>query len=64
MFSCDTMVVSASHSRYQANILAKNSDRPTGEPQPHCFYEGKEYPDGESLASDITNYLVYEVLGL
>lgn len=46
MFSCDTMLVSASHSRYQANILAKNSDRPTGEPQPLCFYEGKEYPDG------------------
>lgn len=46
MFSCDTMLVSASHSRYKTNILAKNSDRPTGEPQPLCFYEGKEYPDG------------------
>lgn len=34
MFSCDTMLVNASCSRYKSNILAKNSDRPTGEPQP------------------------------
>lgn len=24
----------------------KNSDRPTGEPQPLCYYEGKEYEEG------------------
>ena len=46
MFSCDTMVIHASCSRYGSNILAKNSDRPTGEPQPLCFYEGKEYAEG------------------
>lgn len=47
MFSCDTMVVNASCSGYGSNILAKNSDRPTGEPQPLCFYAGKEYSKGE-----------------
>lgn len=47
MFSCDTMVVNASCSRYGSNILAKNSDRPTGEPQPLCFYAGKEYSEGD-----------------
>ena len=46
MFSCDTMVIHASCSRYGSNILAKNSDRPTGEPQPLCFYVGKEYAEG------------------
>ncbi len=49
MFSCDTMLVSSSRSRYGKNILAKNSDRPTGEPQPLCFYEGKEYAAGERV---------------
>ena len=49
MFSCDTMVIHASCSRYGSNILAKNSDRPTGEPQPLCFYEGKEYAEGAML---------------
>lgn len=47
MFSCDTMVVNSSCSRYGENIFAKNSDRPTGEPQPLCFYAGKEYSDGD-----------------
>lgn len=47
MFSCDTMAVSADFSKYGQNILAKNSDRPTGEPQPLCFYEGKEYAEDE-----------------
>lgn len=49
MFSCDTMLVSAACSRYGKNILAKNSDRPSGEPQPLCFYEGREYPDGATV---------------
>lgn len=47
MFSCDTMAVSADFSKYGQNILAKNSDRPTGEPQPLCFYQGHEYAEGE-----------------
>ncbi len=49
MHSCDTLVINASHSAYGQNILAKNSDRPTGEPQPLCFYEAKEYPEGAIL---------------
>ena len=49
MQSCDTLVINASCSAYGQNILAKNSDRPTGEPQPLCFYESKEYPEGEML---------------
>ena len=49
MFSCDTLLVSSANSRYGKNILAKNSDRPSGEPQPLCFYEGKEYPDGATV---------------
>lgn len=49
MFSCDTMLVSSACSRYGKNILAKNSDRPTGEPQPLCFYEGREYPEGATV---------------
>ena len=44
MQSCDTLVINKSCSVYGQNILAKNSDRPTGEPQPLCYYEGKEYP--------------------
>ncbi len=54
MFSCDTMAVTASRSIYGANIFAKNSDRPSGEPQPLCFYEGKEYSDGDTVR---TTYL-------
>lgn len=46
MFSCDTMVVASSCSKYGQNILAKNSDRPTGEPQPLCFYAGRDYEEG------------------
>ena len=49
MFSCDTIVINSRCSEYGQNILAKNSDRPTGEPQPLCFYEAKEYPDGAIL---------------
>lgn len=49
MFSCDTIAVSSVCSKYKQNILAKNSDRPTGEPQPLCFYKGGEYQDGEML---------------
>lgn len=54
MQSCDTLVINKSCSVYGQNILAKNSDRPTGEPQPLCFYEGKEYPEGAILR---TTYL-------
>lgn len=46
MFSCDTMVVHASRSQQGSNLFAKNSDRPTGEPQPLCYYAGGEYPAG------------------
>ena len=49
MQSCDTLVINKSCSAYGQNILAKNSDRPTGEPQPLCYYEGKEYPEGTVL---------------
>ena len=49
MYSCDTMVVNASCSKYGSNILAKNSDRPTAEAQPLCFYEAKEYAENEVL---------------
>lgn len=49
MFSCDTMAINGSCSRYGVPILAKNSDRPTGEPQPLCFYAGKEYAEGAML---------------
>lgn len=49
MFSCDTMAVCAAHSVYGQNVLAKNSDRPTGEPQPLCYYKGKEYGDGATV---------------
>ena len=49
MLSCDTIAVNSVASEYGHNILAKNSDRPTGEPQPLCFYEGKEYDDGEMV---------------
>ncbi len=47
MFSCDTMVVAAPCSAYGRNILAKNSDRPTGEPQPLCYYAGGVHAEGE-----------------
>ena len=49
MFSCDTIVINSRCSAYGQNILAKNSDRPTGEPQPLCFYDTKEYPEGAIL---------------
>lgn len=49
MFSCDTIAVSSACSEYGQNIFAKNSDRPTGEPQPLCFYAGKEYEEGTLL---------------
>lgn len=47
MFSCDTMVVCAPYSMYGQNLFAKNSDRPTGEPQPLCFYAGGTHAAGE-----------------
>ena len=49
MFSCDTLIVPAKFSEYGVNTIAKNSDRPTGEPQPLCFYKGAEYSEGEML---------------
>ena len=47
MFSCDTMVVCAPYSVDGKNTFAKNSDRPTGEPQPLCFYPAREYAKGD-----------------
>lgn len=49
MLSCDTIAVHASASAYKKNTFAKNSDRPTGEPQPLCFYEGREYEENTLL---------------
>ena len=54
MVSCDTMAVPAAFSRYGVNILAKNSDRPTGEPQPLRFYPGGTHGVGETVK---TTYL-------
>ncbi len=59
MFSCDTMVVASGCSQYGRNILAKNSDRPTGEPQPLCYYEGKEYE--ESAVVQTTHLTIPQV---
>lgn len=49
MQSCDTLVINKSCSKYGQSILAKNSDRPTGEPQPLCYYKAEEYPEGAIL---------------
>ena len=49
MFSCDTLLVSSACSCYGKNIFAKNSDRPTGEPQPLCYYAGESYADGDMV---------------
>lgn len=49
MLSCDTIAVAAAFSKNKKNLFAKNSDRPTGEPQPLCFYPGAEYEDGATL---------------
>ena len=55
MFSCDTMVVNSSCSKYGSNILAKNSDRPTAEAQPLCSYVGREYEDQVEEVKTIVN---------
>ncbi len=49
MFSCDTMAVNSPCSRYGVPVLAKNSDRPTGEPQPLCFYAGGDHAEGDMV---------------
>lgn len=54
MVSCDTMVVPAAFTAYGQNVLVKNSDRPTGEPQPLCFYPSATHGVGEMLK---TTYL-------
>ena len=59
MFSCDTMLINRSCSSYGENILAKNSDRPTGEPQPLCFYVGKEYSADDVVQT--TNMVIPQV---
>lgn len=46
MLSCDTMIIPAAFSAPGRNVLAKNSDRPTGEPQPLCYYPAGEYEKG------------------
>ena len=43
------MIVHASRSEYGTNLFDKSSNRPTSEPQPLCFYGGKEYPDGDTV---------------
>ncbi|MDO4489255.1 MAG: C69 family dipeptidase [Eubacteriales bacterium] len=42
MNSCDTLAVFKTLAEDGENILAKNSDRPLGEPQPLCYYEGTD----------------------
>ncbi len=54
MVSCDTMVLPAAFTAYLQNVLVKNSDRPTGEPQPLCFYPGGTHGAGETVK---TTYL-------
>ena len=49
MNSCDTLAVCACRSKNKRNLFAKNSDRPTGEPQPLCYYPGGTFEDGETL---------------
>lgn len=49
MFSCDTIAVCAAYSTYHTNIFGKNSDRPTGEPQPLRIYAGGEYGEGDMV---------------
>lgn len=54
MLSCDTMVLPAAFTAYGQNVLVKNSDRPTGEPQPLCYYPGGTHGAGETVK---TTYL-------
>ena len=64
MQSCDTLVINKSCSVYGQNILAKNSDRPTGEPQPLCFYEGKEYMVCNNQIGELTQKLYDNLTGI
>lgn len=54
MVSCDTMVLPAAFTVYGQNVLVKNSDRPTGEPQPLCFYPSATHGPAETVK---TTYL-------
>ena len=54
MFSCDTMVLPAAFGVYGQNMLVKNSDRPTGEPQPLCFYPAATHGPADTVK---TTYL-------
>ena len=42
MLSCDTMALSSRTTKYKQNMLAKNSDRPTGESQRLSFFPSRE----------------------
>ena len=49
MLSCDTMAVGAFATEYKQNMLAKNSDRPTGESQRLAFFPARENAVGTKL---------------
>ena len=42
MLSCDTIAIAAKANEYRQNMLAKNSDRPTGEAQRLKFFPSRE----------------------
>lgn len=54
MLSCDTMILPAAATAYGQNVLVKNSDRPTGEPQPLCYYPGGTHKPTDTVK---TTYL-------
>lgn len=49
MLSCDTMAIAAVGTEYGQNMLAKNSDRPTGEAQRLNFFPARENAPGTTL---------------
>lgn len=60
MLSCDTMILPAAATAYGQNVLVKNSDRPTGEPQPLCYFPGGTHQPGETVK---TTYLTIPQVG-
>lgn len=49
MLSCDTMAVAAQFTRWNQNMLAKNSDRPTAEAQTLHVYPAQQYAEGATV---------------
>lgn len=49
MLSCDTIAISATGTEYEQNMLAKNSDRPTGESQSLKFFPARKSTPGTKL---------------